>query len=178
MDKSRELVRLENRIYAHREKIERRLRLRGISEDEVVDLAVKVMLSAVTKAHQLRDETKLCPWLMKIADNCCNAYYRERNDRWRREVSREIDPITGDEMDIYEMIPGRLVAEENIIIEEDIEYITSKLSCLNEKEKRVMILHDFEGYKFREISDKLGANENTLRAQHKRAIDKLKKTFL
>lgn len=53
---------LKMRIYAEYPRIMDRLAFRGVSVDDVADIASQVMIIAMRKKHQLRDTDKLTAW--------------------------------------------------------------------------------------------------------------------
>ncbi len=177
MDKENDhLEILKQRIYDQYQNIIKRLVIKGVDMDDAPDVASQVMIIAVSKREQLREPDKLVPWLMKIADNEANAYFRVQARSWEREVSVIPDMEMGEEIDVYDTI-----ADEDSKVEEIVmtairnELIWDLLSCLNKKEYMIFKLHNVEGYKLLEISKKYNINYDTVRSIHSRTCSKLKR---
>lgn len=177
MDKSVDhLEILKKRIYDQYQNIIKRLVIKGVDINDAPDVASQVTITAVNKRDQLRDPDKLVPWLMKIADNEANAYFKAQSRLWEREVSVVPDVEVGEEIDIYDTI-----ADEDSRVEEIVMTAISKellrdlLSCLNKKEYMIFKLHNVEGYKLLEISKAYNIKYDTVRSIHSRTCSKLKR---
>lgn len=177
MDKDHEhLEILKKRIYDEYQTIIKRLVIKGVDIDDAPDVASQVTIIAVNKRAQLRDSDKLVPWLMKIADNEANAYFKAQSKLWEREVSIVPDTEVGEEIDVYETI-----ADEDSMVEEIVmtainnQMVWDLTSCLNKKEYMIFKLHNVEGYKLLEISERYSINYDTVRSIHSRTCKKLKR---
>lgn len=165
---------LKMRIYAEYPRIMDRLAFRGVSVDDVADIASQVMIIAMRKKHQLRDTDKLTALLGKIADHEAGRYLRKRAKLWEREVSMAAFMETGEEVDILETLAAEHTVEMVACSVEKRDMLMELVGCLNEKERVVFILHDIDGYKLREIAKYLGLKESTVRSIHSRTCHKLK----
>lgn len=167
---------LKRRIYDEYQTIIKRLITKGVDIDDAPDVASQVTITAVNKRDQLHDSDKLVPWLMKIADNEANAYFKAQTKLWEREISIIPDMEAGEEIDVYETI-----ADEDAPVEEIVmtaiksQMVWDLTSCLNKKEYMIFKLHNVEGYKLLEISEKYNINYDTVRSIHSRTCKKLKR---
>ncbi len=177
MHETKEYDHLIDRIYAQNKTIMKKLKRKGVDENDISDLAVKIMLDAVAAVHQLREEDKLESWLMKIVRSGCSQYFKERSERWGREVSHITDMETGDEIDIYDTIADEMTVERIVRSAEETKVLGKLLEKLSEKERQVFLMHNLDGYKFREIAELLNMNDNTVRSHHRRALIKME-TYL
>lgn len=175
MEIERDYDHLIERIYARYDNVVRRISRRGVDEEDAPDLAVKLMLDAVSALHQLRDPDKLDAWLNTIVDRGVSKYFKEKFTAWEREVSAVMDYEAGEEIDIYEFVADETTVEELIRIAEKTDMICEVLSCLDDKEWNIFIMRNLEEFKFREIAEMLEINENTVKTVNRRSCVKLKK---
>lgn len=162
-------------IYARNELITRRLKYKGVEDYDIPDLAIRIMLKAVSALYQLRNPKKLDSWLLAITENEANKYFRDRSAKWNREISAVYNSQTGEEVDIYETIPDEITIEIIMRRAEERNEINKLLLRLSEKERSVFLLRNLEKYKFKEIADGLGLNESTVRSHYRRSILKMRK---
>ena len=82
----------------------RLMKIMGIDENDVEDVATEVFIDAFRGLDNLRDPEKLVPWLKKIARNRASKYFRKRAKR--KEISNMIKTEMG-EIDIFDTIAVR-----------------------------------------------------------------------
>jgi RNA polymerase sigma-70 factor, ECF subfamily len=117
------------------------------------------------KAH-LFDETKSSgkAWLVSV------AYYRALDRRSARELSRcrldlpELSALSDDGADFA----------ASFCLRSDIE---RALNCLSDRQRKVLELHFFQGYSFKEICRLTDENLGNVRHNYYRAIEKLRKNL-
>ena len=166
---------LIERIYDRYDNVVRRIVHKGVDMDEAPDLAIKLMLDAVGALHQLREPDKLDAWLNTIVDRGVSRYFKEQAITWEKEISHVMDYEAGEEIDIYDLLADETDVEELIRIAEKTDMIMDVLNCLADKEWSIFVMRNLDGFKFREISEILDINENTVKTIHRRSCIKLKK---
>ena len=128
------------------------LRLARGSEDEARDLVQETWIRAARRLSTFRWESALSTWLVSIALNCD----RERRRGSGRETS------FGDVETAAEVVreaPARVEAVD----------LARAIDALPDGYRRVLVLHDVEGYTHEEIGRLLGVETGTSKSQLHRA---------
>ena len=79
----------ERLLSAERISIERYVRYRISSRADAEDVLQEVYLTAYQRFSQLKSKESFKPWLISIARNKCNDYFRSKGIKSRRQKSRE-----------------------------------------------------------------------------------------
>ena len=87
----------------------RLMKIMGVDENDVEDVATEVFIDAFRGLDNLRDPEKLVPWLKKIARNRASKYFRKRAKR--KEISNMIKTEMG-EIDIFDTIADEVTVEK------------------------------------------------------------------
>lgn len=141
------------------------------------ELTQNVIEKAIRKNSFLRKKESLKSWIMTIAANSVNDYYREvkrintallKEDTVFDASAEEIKNIEDIKNDILNMIVSK-ESERNII---------AALESLEYKYRSVITLNAVCGFSFVEISKILNVNTNTVRTRYCRGIKKLKAAYL
>jgi len=160
-------------IYGHFDDIVEYVMCLGMNMDDAEDVAQETLKKACMKHLQLRDPNKLRAWIMKIAYRNAMHQLKKLSKQWKHEASYVKDIETGEEIDIYEVIPAEKSAEECLCDFEREERLLDVLRELSDKEWHVFVKHNVEGYKLKEIAEMLDINESTVRSIHSRVRKKL-----
>lgn len=115
------------------------------------DAAQDAMLRALERLDQCRDPAKFVPWLLQIARN------RARNLR-RARTLRSMLPLFGAEEQ-----PARDRPDRDAERAELRDRLLAGLATLTPVQREVVLLHDLEGWKHREIAEVLELAEGTIR---------------
>jgi RNA polymerase sigma-70 factor (ECF subfamily) len=126
------------------------LSVTGNSED-AEDVAQESFLVALRRLEDNRDPERFGGWFLTIVRN------RARN-LLRRERIRKTDDL------VPELSPGRGGPGQDLDRWEIREHIERALEGLSEVRKEVLFLHDLEGWKHREIGERLGIPDGTVRS--------------
>ena len=119
--------------------------------EDAEDVAQESFLVALERLEECRNPDRFGGWLMTIVRN------RSKN-LIRRESLRETDEIPLGATSRSPM-PDRVA--ENTQIKEILEGALRKLP---EVQRQIVLLHDLEGWKHREIADRLGLPSGTVRS--------------
>lgn len=117
------------------------------------DVCQEAFLAALTRLEECRDPSRFSAWLLAIVRN------RALNARERRAV-RESEPLTRVAHAAGEDDPA-----ENALRSERKEKLLAALSGLPPAQREVVLLHDLEGWRHREIADLLGTSEGAVRVR-------------
>lgn len=115
------------------------------------DAAQEAFLVALERLDECRNPERFAGWLMTIVRN------RSRN-LVRREVLRETDQVP---VSASSGTPG---PDKEAELSELHDVLRQALAALPEVQRQVVLLHDLEGWKHREIADRIGLPSGTVRS--------------
>ena len=150
----------------------RLLRVMGVDENDVEDLAGEIFIDAYEGIDTLRDEEKLTPWLRTIAKNKAAKYFGRRKKR--KELYGMVRLETGVEFDLLEAIPDEHTVEKLLQKAEEQAMVEELLDSLPEAGRRIIRMHFWGEYRFTEIAEILNLNVNTVKSIYRRSLKRLK----
>ena len=115
----------EELLTAERAAVERFVRFRLPSKTDAEDVLQEVYLTAYRKFSQLKSGDSFKPWIISIARNKCNDYFRRKAAQW--EIPME-EPTAKEELD------GRHGVSEGYTVRETLE-------LLGDKDKQILYLY-------------------------------------
>ena len=138
----------------------RYVRQQEVSEDIVQEVFIAIYEKSILKNYQ----GSLKAYLYTSVRNRCYNYLRDAKVEDRNMALYAEAAVYSDNVDMIDR-------------EEILEKIREVLDELPEKCREVCLLRFVHGYKYSEISEQLGMNENTVKVQLHRGMDKLKHCF-
>ena len=135
--------------------------------DLAMEAAQKTFIAVYHNLKKLQDPEKFKTWLYRIAWNQCHEEERKaKRKTWfslfsSAEAHRVEDVFSAPHREMH--------------IREVSETVAELLKTLPEEQKTVLILKEYEGLKFREISEMLGISENTAKSRLYYALKDLRK---
>lgn len=151
----------ENLIDKNLSATERFINYKIQNKDDAQDILQEVLFSAFKNFAQLKCKGSFRPWIIGIARNKCNAYYRKKQKN--SEIS--VNEIFEDQLTYTQF--G--LADDNII--EDI------FNSLNEKDKQILKLFVFENRSQAEISKMLNIPIGTVKSRIHTAKQNFKQKY-
>jgi RNA polymerase sigma-70 factor (ECF subfamily) len=121
------------------------------SPEDAEDVAQESFLVALKRLEDNREPDRFGGWLLTIVRNRAKNLLRRERIRRTEELTPEISPGLGD--------PGQDLQRMEIR-----EQVGEALDGLSEVRKEVLLLHDLEGWKHREIGERLGIPDGTVRS--------------
>ncbi len=121
------------------------------NQEDAQDVAQEAFLVALKSLENCRDPDRFGGWFLTIVRN------RARNVL-RRERLRRGEEITPD------LVPDRGGPEEDLKRWDIRRRLEAGLEGLSEVRREVLLLHDLEGWKHREIGERLGIPDGTVRS--------------
>lgn len=112
-------------LEADRVSIERYVRFRIMSREDAEDVLQEVYLAAYQRFSQLKNRESFKPWLISIARNKCNDYFRANAARYEIPI---------DALDEKELSDGRHGVSELVTV-------TETLDMLGDKDKQILYLY-------------------------------------
>ena len=141
----------------YRDKVAAYIRGKVNDHHEAEDLVSQVFLKVFQKWDSF-DETKasLSTWIYTITHNTVVDYYR----------SRRVLTQYADYMDFEDF-----AAPE---VDDRLDLLADALLALKEKERDLIILHYYKGYKLKEVAEMMGMSYINAKVMHKKALNRLR----
>lgn len=125
------------------------------------------MLMALLGLRKLKKSDKILSWLFSIAKTEAKRYYHKNNNYFVHEIILENenneDYISENKIDDFTKVI------------EDNDLLITVLNHFSNKERQIFLLHYYYDISFKEISEILNINYNSIRSIHIRGLNKLKK---
>jgi len=142
------------------------------SEEEARDACQDAFINAYRNLSKFKKESKFSSWLFKIAINRCNTLLQKRK-RWRMFF----DPNGNTDDLANNKISEALNAEEMAERKQIYGRIRRAIETLPPEQKTVLLLKEFEGMKFHEISEMLECPVSTVKSRMYYALDSIRKAL-
>lgn len=152
-----------NQIYLkYKDKVTSFVRWKIKNPSDAEDVVSEVFEKVYSKLDTF-DETKssLSTWIYHITQNTIIDFYR------KNKINVEIPDYFEDER-----INSNCIGNE-----QNLELLAQSLEKLDEKSRKIIILHYYEGIKFKEIAQKMQISYIYVKVLHKKALNQLKKRF-
>jgi RNA polymerase sigma-70 factor (ECF subfamily) len=137
------------------------------SDDEARDVSQEAFLKAFRGLRAFKREARFSSWLYQIAINLCR-------DRLRRRKGREhlsLDDVgEGAEPALHQ----RPVAIESIERRDRARVVAAAVEALSDEQREVVVLKEYQGLTFPEISETLGVPLSTVKTRLYRALGQLR----
>lgn len=121
------------------------------SHDSAMELSQEAFIRAYRNFQKFDKNRKFFTWYYKILKNLCLNFLRDNKSRKRENY---LDIST---KDIIQKSPEQELEEKEIT-----EKLYNAIDSLNEIEREILILREFEGMGYRDISELLNIPEGTV----------------
>ena len=128
------------------------------------EVVQRTFIQVYEKIDQLKDASKFRPWLYRIASNCCASEGRRR----RRSSFADLNQAAYREPD--QSNPARDF--EKVEMRQTVKEV---LQMIPAEQRKVIIMKEYEGLKFREIAEITGESENTIKSRMYYGLDAMRK---
>ena len=140
------------------------------SREDVEDIAQQVFLKAYFSIKRFDQRAAFSTWLYKITVNECWDLLRKRKVR-PLVVEAELSEEQAQEyQSSSEQGDGRPDTSEQLAAREQVENL---ISCLEERDRSMLVLKEVEGFSVEEIAEIMGINANTVKVRLFRARKKI-----
>lgn len=135
-----------------------------VGEPQAVDEVLQeVALAAVKQSAPIEDESKVAPWLYRVAIRQ-SLLYRRKMGRLRKLKDRYADREQPSEVDRRQHSPlDWLLADERQ------ELVRKAMDRLKEKDREILLLKYTENWNYGQIADHLGVSHSAVEARLHRA---------
>jgi RNA polymerase sigma factor (sigma-70 family) len=146
-----------------------------LDHDLSMEVTQKTFISMCKNLQGLQDVLRFKSWLYKIAVNYC----REEARKTKNSRSLSFDVVWNREAEDSPKWEGSAQRHDNperqLQQTELSDILQSALLQLNDEQREVVIMKEYEGLKFREIAEVLNISENTVKSRMYYGLDGLKK---
>lgn len=132
------------------------------------DITQEALIKLVKSIKNYKDEGKFKNWLLRIASNTCNDYFRSSKvvkDKSRVELDTNILDTNSN---VYEIMSRKIARQE----------MKNAITTLPEFQRNAIILKYYHNLKIKDIAYITQSNESTVKSRLKQGIEKLKKVFV
>lgn len=150
-------------VNRHKEKVRNLIYLNLGATSSIDDISQEVFLSVYRKLKQFRFQSQFTTWLYTITINKIRDHIR------KQKIMSVFSAFSSDDTENV-VEPGSF--KENFDVNEMVRDAVAKLP---RKLKEPLILRDFEGMSYQEISDATGSEIGTIKSRIFRARESLKK---
>ena len=146
-----------------------------LDHDMAMEVSQRTFISMCKNLPSLQENARFKSWLYKIAVNYCREEARKKKGNrslpfdlvWNREA--EDSPA-------WETSSQRFDNPESQLAQQELsDVLQEALLELNEEQREVVIMKEYEGLKFREIAEVLNISENTVKSRMYYGLDGLRK---
>lgn len=134
------------------------------SEDEARDLCQEAFLKAYKALPGFKGEARFSSWLYQIALNLCRDRMRRR--KGRTFVSLD-DPLGGEPLQRPANEPSALELVEAADLS---RAVAAAVATLPDEQRQIVVLKEYEGFTFMEISEILGVPLSTVKTRLYRGL--------
>jgi RNA polymerase sigma-70 factor (ECF subfamily) len=129
------------------------------------DVCQDAFLAALEKLEECRDPERFAAWLLRIVRNRALNFRERRSLREGEPLERVAVAAAGDD-------PGREAERSELR-----ERLLAALAGLPDSQREVVLLHDLEGWRHRDIAEMLGTTEGAVRVRLLQARRRLRATL-
>jgi len=133
------------------------------------DVSQDVFLKVYRAAHTFDAGRDPWPWLARITYNACRDHWRSWAHRMNRG-SVPLDVVTGSEAAAFTSPDD---PERDLARTEESRRVQMALMKLSERNRAIVMLHDYEGLRHDEIATIVGLNAAAVRKRYSRAMAEL-----
>lgn len=155
------MERFEALLQPCRGAVERYVKFRLPAHADAEDVLQEIWLTAYQKLDQLRDETAFKPWLLSIARNACNEYFRRQ---------AKVLEVPLEEVPESKLSYGRM----GVTLEDTVEDVLARLP---DKEKQLLYLCYWQQMPQADIAKRLDVPLGTVKSRLHTARQKFKEQY-
>lgn len=149
----------EELVARHRDKVYSRAYSIVRNEDDALDLSQEAWVRAWQRLRQFHGQSSFATWMTRIVINVCLDWLRQRKRLEAESIEQWTDELGGIEqlMQIETVNPT-----EGLERAELRNRIDEALGQLSDVHRLVLVLHEFEGMKYRQIAKLMGCSLGTV----------------
>ncbi|MCH8271917.1 MAG: sigma-70 family RNA polymerase sigma factor [Candidatus Marinimicrobia bacterium] len=146
--------------------------------EDAKDITQKTFIKVYKNLRKLKDSKKFSAWIHQIAMNLCRDEMRKDKRRPTISIHEKIRTSSGEDMELQEFLSdGSNEMLDDLHQGEVVEIIRRGLKMIPEEQRIVIILKEYQGLKFREISEILQEPLNTIKSRMYYGLNALRKAL-
>jgi len=146
-----------------------------LDHDLAMEVTQKTFISMCRNLQALQDIGKFKSWLYKIAVNYCREEVRKKQNS-RSTSFEKVWNIESEHSPRWESSTTRRDDPDRQLQHSEVSDILQEaLMSINDDQREVVIMKEYEGLKFREIAEALNISENTVKSRMYYGLENLKK---
>ena len=147
------------------------IRKRVPTQEDAEDVLQDVFYELVNTYRLMKPVEQMASWLFTVARNKITDRYRKKKPDSLEEHFGLRAGDYGDRLDISDFSPSNTNSPATEMMRETImQGLVQALDELPKEQREVFIMHEIEDMSFQEISEKTGANVNTLLSRKRYAV--------
>ena len=146
--------------------------------EDAKDVTQKTFIKVYKNLRKLKDSEKFSAWIHQIAMNLCRDEMRKNKRSRTISIHQKIRTSSGEDMELQDFLPdGSNEMLDDLHQGEVVEIIRRGLNMIPEEQRIVIIMKEYQGLKFREISDILQEPLNTIKSRMYYGLNALRKAL-
>jgi RNA polymerase sigma-70 factor, ECF subfamily len=149
----------EELMARHRDKIYARAFSMVLNEEEAIDLSQEAWVKAWQRLPQFLGEASFGTWITRIVINLCLDHLRKQ----KRRPTESIEEMSADSGGVERQMPVEMAnpaaGMERAELRHHIDQALNHLSC---EHRTVLVLHEFERMKYKDIAQTMGCSTGTV----------------
>lgn len=146
--------------------------------EDAKDVTQKTFIKVYKNLRKLKDSEKFSAWIHQIAMNLCRDEMRENKRSRTISIHQKIRTSSGEDMELQDFLSdGSNEMLDDLHQGEVVEIIRRGLNMIPEEQRIVIIMKEYQGLKFREISEILQEPLNTTKSRMYYGLNALRKAL-
>ena len=146
-----------------------------LDHDLAMEVTQKTFISMCRNLSSLQDTGKFKAWLYKIAVNYCREEIRRKQNSRATPFDR-VWNVEAEQSPQWEVSGSRTDDPDRQFQRNEVaDILQAALMAINEDQRAVVIMKEYEGLKFREIAEVLNISENTVKSRMYYGLESLKR---
>ncbi len=161
---------IEKVVTTNRRRLLDFIRFRIPEEEDAEDILQEVFYELIQSYRLMKPVQQLASWLFTVARNKITDSYRKQKTT-KLDHDLKLDHDDDDTFLWADILPSSDDSADTILMRESImEAVIQGLDELPQEQKEVFEMHEFEGYKFEQISELTGVSVKTLISRKRYAV--------
>jgi len=146
--------------------------------EDAKDITQKTFIKTYQNLRKLKDSEKFSAWIYQIAMNLCRDEMKKNKRSPTVSIHKKIKTSSGEDMELQDFLSDDTIDMADELYQgELVEIIRRGLNMIPEKQRIVIIMKEYQGLKFREISEILQEPLNTVKSRMYYGLNALRKAL-
>ena len=146
--------------------------------EDAKDVTQKTFIKTYKNLRKLKDIERFSAWIYQIAMNLCRDEMRKYKRSPTVSIHEKIRTSSGEDMELQDFLSdGSIDIADELHQGQVVEIIRKGLNMIPEEQRIVIIMKEYQGLKFREISEILQEPLNTVKSRMYYGLNALRKAL-